>query len=521
MKFKFNHDKSKLILTSANSVEVHQLKNWLVRYVQGYRFMKRYKMGVWDGKIDHFKDGYIRFGLWHELYKCCKEHDFKFEAPKKEFPFDNNIKYEDVENFCKDFYKNHKTKKSEKLPEGEKFFPYEHQIESVFKILKYKYGLIEVATAGGKSLIFGTLIFYYLRNINPDGKILLIVPNISLVTQFYDDLLDYNLGFNNENENPLDIKIQEIMSDKPRKMRDGEPNVIIGTYQSLEKRPIKWFRQFDIVGTDESHTAKAKTLESVLSRTFGSADIRMGMSGTYPEDDTVEFLTIASLMGPKVMTVGAKKLQDKKLIADIKIKALLLNHNDKEFADNINMIKKSGDGKRAYLLEKEYIQKSIKRKKFVQRLVSKFEKNSLLLFQNIEYGKEIYNFLKDNLGMDFHYIDGGTSSKKRTEIKKYMEDTSGRIKVLVASYGTLSTGVSIKSLSNIIFLDSYKSDQKVRQSIGRGLRLHAEKNKLHVFDLVDIFHSSFKNILYNHYVVRRDKIYKKQQFPYDELRMIL
>ena len=68
------------------------------------------------------------------------------------------------------------------------------------------------------------------------------MPSIILVDQLFDDLLDLNFGFNKEQKNSLDLKIQEIMSDRPRKVRDGEiPNIYIGTYQSL----IKYARKVD------------------------------------------------------------------------------------------------------------------------------------------------------------------------------------------------------------------------------------------------------------------------------------
>jgi len=91
----------------------------------------------------------------------------------------------------------------------------------------------------------------------------------------------------------------------------------------------------------------------------------------------------------------------------------------------------------------------------------------------------------------------------------------------VASFGTLSTGVNIKAINNIVFADSFKSDQIIRQSIGRGLRLHDEKSKLIVFDLVDQFHHSYKGTLFNHYKTRKDKIYTKQGFPLDEIKIVI
>jgi superfamily II DNA or RNA helicase len=520
MKFKLNPDNSKLILIESTKGEFNQLKLYLTRKVNNHRFMKRVKLGVWDGSIDYFKDGFIDFGLWQEVYKCCKEYGYPFIIENKDqFPLNKDINKEDLQEFINDFYKDHKT------PDGKDFVPYDHQVEAIYQLLKYQFGIVEIATAGGKSLVFGTLLFYYLRKVNPDAKILLIVPNISLVTQFYNDLGDYNYGFNGtDNKNPVDIRIDEVMSDKPRKYRDEEkkPNVFIGTYQSLEKWPREWFRQFDIIATDEAHTCKANTLISILTRSFGSAKIRFGMSGTYPSPASVEILTIQSLLGPKLINISAKKLMDKGLISHVKIKAILLHHDNHKFAEGVYNIRKRGDGQKAWQLEREYVQNSAKRKKFIKNLVDKFKSNSLVLFHTIDFGTDLFNYLKDNCqGKDVFYIDGSTSMEKRNYIKKVMEDTSGNSKILVASFGTTSTGVNIKAITNIIFAQGFKSDQVIRQSIGRGLRLHSEKNKLMVFDLVDIFHAEFKTILWRQYESRRDDIYKKQNYPFDEMSIKL
>lgn len=270
------------------------------------------------------------------------------------------------------------------------------------------------------------------------------------------------------------------------------------------------------------HVAKAKTLTKILGKTLETAKMRFGMSGTYPMEGSAELFTIESTMGPKLMSVGAKSLIEKGLISNLKIKSLILNYDDKKFAENVFTIKRSGGGGKAWRLEKEYSQKSLKRKQFIGKLVSKFKNNSLLLFINIEFGKDIYNYLRDNIsGIDFYYIDGSTDAKKRDFIKEKMEITDGNVKILVASFGTLSTGVNIRSITNVVFMDSYKSDQKIRQSIGRALRLHKDKDKAIIFDLVDRFHTAYKNILYNHYLFRKKEIYKKQEYPHDEINISL
>ncbi|MCK9416588.1 hypothetical protein M0Q97_08035, partial [Candidatus Dojkabacteria bacterium] len=137
-------------------------------------------------------------------------------------------------------------------------------------------------------------------------------------------------------------------------------------------------------------------------------------------------------------------------------------------------------------------------------------------------GTALYDYFRSNvIGKDFYYIDGSTPSQKREYIKKQMEMTDGNPKVLVGSYQTIATGWSVKAITNVIFADSFKSAHIVIQAIGRSLRLHDEKDKAIIFDIVDQFHSNFKTILYNHYISRRDDLYKKHDYPYDELKIVI
>jgi len=526
MKFKLDPLNTKLRLLESTREQYNQLLRHLSPFVCNYRFMEKFKHTKWDGKIQFMtQTGDINFGLWKEVYNVCKTYGYPFEIVNKEqFPRDNDITLEKVQQFCDEFYKDHKDSKNEK-----DFRPYKHQVDAIYKMLKHKYCCIEVATSGGKSLIFSTMVLYILRKINPNAKILLIVTSLQLVTQFYDDLNDCNLGFNNENKNPLDLRIQEIMSDKPRKVRDGlEPNIYIGTYQSLIKYGTQellpdFFKQFDVVCCDEANVAKSVSLVDILSRTFGYAKYRVGMCGTYPKPETAELFSILAGIGPIVCKVSAKKLMDIGLITKLKIKSLILQYEDKQFAESVFVIKKHGGGKKAYELEREYIKNSEKRKMFLGKLVQKFKQNTMILFHNIDYGTELYNYFRDNvIGVDCYYIDGSTSSEKRSYIKKQMEITDdGKIKVLVSSFGTTAVGLSIKAITNLIFAQGFKSDNLVRQSIGRVLRLHAEKEKSLVYDIVDQFHQSYKTTLYQHYIFRRDNIYKVQQFEYDEIKIAI
>lgn len=531
MKFRYDKSSEEIVVTSATRIEYHQLNLWLTRHVKGYRYMPAFKMGVWNGQQTYFKNGRFNLGLWREAMKGCKEIDASFILENKEdFPLNRDITIEKVSDFCKEFFKFHKvkTKSGEWIP----FMPYDHQIESAYKILKNRYCMAEVATSGGKSLIISIVMFYTLKHINPDAKFLIIVPSITLVTQFYDNIMEYNWGINNllemreknvdELSNPLsmytpcNVRVEEVMSERPRKFSGTQgANVYIGTYQSLEKWPKEFFQQFHTVITDEAHGAKAKTITSILQKTFKWAYSRFGVSGTFPEDDTCEILTIQSVLGPKITEVSANELKEKGIITPMEIKAVIMNHNDLEFNERIKLFKKAGAGKDAFELEKAYIHISEKRLDFIKKIVEKCDSNTLLLFHTIEYGQRILKKLETELPeRDYFYIDGEISGKKREEIKKQMEITDRRSKVLVASYGTLSTGVSINAIFNVIFADSFKSEQIIIQSIGRALRLHSEKEKATIFDLVDVFDSGdMSNILYRHFK-EREKFYTKRQYPF-------
>ncbi len=320
-----------------------------------------------------------------------------------------------------------------------------------------------------------------------------------------------------------EIRIEEVMSDRPRFYDGGDdPNIYIGTYQSLEKWPKEFFKKFHTIAVDESHGAKSKTLTTILKKTIKTAYSRFGVSGTFPPDDSCEILTIQSVLGPKITEVSASELREKGIISPMEIKVLILNHNDPDYQSRLNIIKKSGMGKEALDLEKDFIHNSEKRTDLIIKLVDKCDKNTLILFHTIEYGQKLFSSLKNKIqDKDFFYIDGEVRNKTREEIKSFMEDTSGKTKILIASFGTLSTGVSITSIFNVIFADSFKSEQIIIQSIGRALRLHEEKKTAVIFDLVDIFDSEdMKNILFNHFR-EREKFYQKRKYPYKVIKINL
>lgn len=529
MKFRYDKVKEKLIVQEASQIEYNQMKIWLKRKVKGYKFQPLVKQGLWSGDIDFYNDGSVNLGLWKECLRGCDAIGTKFEViNKKDFPLDRNIKLDDVQNFCDEFFKYHKVK-DKKTGEIVPFTPYDYQVDAAFKILKNRYCLSQIATSGGKSLVMSIVFFYILSEINPDSKILVILPSITLIVQLHDNLIEYNEGFNKENKNPIDLRCEEIMSDRPRKYEGSEkPNIYLATFQSLAKTENwkdEFFQSFDVVSVDEAHKSKSVSLKKILEKTFTHAKYRFGVSGTFPEglDDNAEMMTIESLTGPIVTNISAKSLQDKGTVANLKIKCITLNHDDHEFANQLSYIRSNPNlGSKAYQLERKYVQNSDKRNEFVSKLVGKFKKNGLLLFNIIEYGKRVLEKLEnDHPDIIFLYIDGEVKKKDRSIILKDMELEDGKVRILLATFATIGTGTSINNIHSMIFLDSYKSPQLILQAVGRIMRLHEDKDKGIIFDLIDVFReSSQKNSFYRHGVERK-KMYKDSQYPFDDMKFLL
>lgn len=530
MKLEYLPDVERIRITSDSGIEIRGIKSWLDRYVDGYMFDPSYKMKLWNGKKSLYnkEDNSIPMGLWREAFKCCEEFGYPFEfINKEEFPLNRAIKKKEVNEFYDKFFDGF-------LIDGQPFKVRDYQATCAINILKNRYCNISVATSGGKTLIYSLVLFYLMKKY-PKKKFLLIVPSKTLVTQFYDDIL----GFNWRNE--LDINIQEVfdVTEKPRTtFPERQPNLVIGTFQTLVKSEKSYLKDFWSITTDEGHKSTAKSYRQILKKTFGTAAYRWGMSGSFPADDTYEMMEIMAKTGPVVDVIKAKKLMDEGFITKVKIKGLLMHHNNWEFANQLEIVA-SRDKKAAYDLECAKIQESEERLDLINKVLSQCKSNTLVLFHNTEYGQKLLEHLKSrNPDKDFYYIDGSVKNNgnsknienNRSFIKKQMEITNdGRVKVLIASFGTLSTGVSIKAINNILFTQSFKKAQVIIQSIGRALRLHPEKKMAYIFDFVDVFNhdnfaaklkSKFKNILYNHWT-QRLKIYAEEEYPCDSIELNL
>ena len=167
-----------------------------------------------------------------------------------------------------------------------------------------------------------------------------------------------------------------------------------------------------------------------------------------------------------------------------------------------------------YNNEMDYIVGNKARNEFIRNLTLSLTGNSLVLFQFVEkHGKNLYEIIKENAGKrKVFFVFGGTDVEVRESVRAITERENDAI--IVASYGTFSTGVNIRNLHNIIFASPSKSRVRNLQSIGRGLRLGDNKEEATLFDIADDFRiGKFANYTLKHFV-ERVKIYDEEKFNY-------
>jgi superfamily II DNA or RNA helicase len=155
-----------------------------------------------------------------------------------------------------------------------------------------------------------------------------------------------------------------------------------------------------------------------------------------------------------------------------------------------------------------------KRNAFIKNLALSLEGNTLLLFQYVEkHGKVLHDLIaKEAIDRNVYFISGAIDGEKRDEIRKIIEIQTNAI--VVASYGTSSTGINIRNLSNVVFASPSKSRVRNLQSIGRGLRTTETKTSAILYDLADdLSWKSSRNHTLNHFI-ERVKIYNSEQFKY-------
>ena len=456
----------------------YELSDYFTFDVPGAKFMPQYRNKYWDGKIRLFSNhtGEIYVGLLDKLIQFCEDHNYTYEFKDNEYyglPFQTNdlISREGVKDYMYSICKH---------------VPRDYQIEGVYDALKHNRKLLISPTASGKSLMIYSIVRYYVEK---KQSILIVVPTTSLVEQMYKDFEDYGWD--------VGSFCHKIYAGKER---ETDSQVIITTWQSIYKLPRKYFERFSVVIGDEAHQFKSKSLISIMTK-LSDAKYRFGFTGTLDGTQTHKWV-LEGLFGPSYKIIKTDELMKKGHLATLDINVLLLKHSPNKFE--------------TFEDEVQYIIGHEKRNRFICNLALDLKGNTLILFARVEaHGQPLYEMINNKKidNRNVFFIHGGVDTEDREKVREITEKESNAI--IVASYGTFSTGINIKNLHNIIFASPSKSRIRNLQSIGRVLRKGDKKVKATLYDIADdIRYKSRKNYTLNH-LIERIKIYNEENFNYD------
>ena len=456
------------IRVDAEKSTCRELSEYFTFDVPGASFMPAYRNRYWDGKIRLFNINtkLIYSGLVHHIKLFAEQREYILDI-QDNLDSVHDISIPQLESFTKEY----------------KIKPYDYQIGAFAHALRTERALILSPTASGKSLIIYMLCDYL------KGRKLIIVPTTSLVFQLDKDFESY---YTNRT-----YSTHLIMSGQDK---NADADIFISTWQSIYKQPKKWFDQFDVVIGDEAHLFKSKSLIGIMDK-LHHAKYRYGFTGTLDGTQTHKWV-LEGLFGPSYKVTQTKKLIDQGHLARLDIQCLVLKYKPKKFD--------------TYEDEIQFLISHEKRNNFIKNLAIDLQGNTLILFSRVEaHGKVLFELINKNVseGRKVFFVHGGVDAEDRESVREITETQKDAI--IVASYGTFSTGINIKNLHNVIFASPSKSRIRNLQSIGRVLRKGKNKVSAKLYDIADdLTIGSRKNYTLNHFI-ERVKIYVQEEFNYD------
>lgn len=459
---------------------VQELSDILTFEVPGAKFMPAVKAKYWDGKVRLLNalTGATYVGLKDEILRFCKVRDYECTLDESLNP-QNKITIKETAEFLKSL--------------GLTMTPRDYQVESFMHAVNNDRSVFLSPTASGKSFIIYLVTRYY------DARTLIIVPTTSLVSQLATDFSEY--GFRSDQLVHRVFGGVAKQSDKP---------ITISTWQSIYKLDKTYFKDFDVIIGDEAHQFKAKSLTTIMEK-LENTKYRFGFTGTL-DGSLTNKITLEGLFGAVHQVTTTRELMDAKTVADMKLKVIILKH-DKDAC--------KASKKFDYQKEVDYIVTNDARNKFLRNLALSLKGNTLLLFQFVDkHGKVLYDRIKiKDPNRKVFFIHGGVEAEDREEVRRVVENESDA--VIVASFGTFSTGVNIRNLHNVILASPSKSRIRLLQSIGRGLRISGTKDTVNVYDIADDMRIGTHTNYTLQHLMERLEIYNSENFEYKIFNMDL
>lgn len=365
----------------------------------------------------------------------------------------------------------------------------DYQEEIVKKALSIGRGTIVLATAGGKTLTAASLLTKLFLLHGSSFKCLYIVPDLGLVEQTTGDFKSYNVPFSVSKwtgNNPLD---------------DNPGNVIVANLGILQSKntDLSWIANIDALVVDEVHKIRKGNEVNKIIKLI-KTPIRFGFTGTMPESFMDQWNIIGKI-GPIIYEKHSHELRLENYVSNVQVQILKLRYSEDPFKDT------TVSSANLYREEQRFLMRNQFRNNVIGKLSCKLTNNTLILVDYIEHGETLYKTIKQLCpNKQIYFIRGEVEVTEREKIRALIENRTDVVVVAISKI--FSTGINIKNLHFIVFACGGKAKIKIVQSIGRGLRLHKDKDKLIIFDIADEFKYSTAHM------EKRINLYEKEKIQY-------
>lgn len=452
-----------------------ELVNAVKFFLPQARYSPAYKLGRWDGCTSFCTlGGRTYLNVLDKLLPILQNKGYEFDI------HDQRVYYKFDFDVIDENYLSHMC-----WPTGHRFAHQpiqlrDYQKDAINACLQNLQGVQVLPTSAGKTIVTATMS----KLVEPYGRSIVIVPNKNLVQQTEEDYQNIGLdvgvlyGDRKEYDRKHTICTWQSLNVLDKKHKDSLDNLQMDVF----------LKDLIAVIVDECHSIKDLTiLHKLLTTVFKDIPIRWGLTGTIPEEEYKQ-VGLLTAIGPEIGSLTAKELQDKGVLAQCNV-TVMQTQETLQYSN--------------YQEELKYLVTNDQRLMWMAEIIEEISLsgNTLVLVDRIETGQKLYNQLSNSV-----FISGEMKSKDRRE--HYKEINFSDNKIMVATYGTTSTGINISRIFNLVLVEAGKSFVRTIQSIGRGLRMADDKDRVEIYDLCSRMKFS------NNHLNKRKQFYNKAQYPY-------
>lgn len=447
------------------------------------RHTPAYKLGRWNGKVELMQMGGSTFiQMLDKLVPILDKYGIEIDIEDQRISHQFNF-----EPIDKDFFSYVQFGVGHHM-EGKSIVLHDHQVKAINALLENQQGLLQACTSAGKTLICAATV----KCIEKYGRTITIVPSTDLVQQTYNDYamvgLDTGVFYGDKKEfgHKHTVTTWQSLNCLWKKTKKGD-------IEMTEQDVHDFISGVVAVIVDEAHGSASEALQAILGKVMHNVPIRLAMTGTIPKDPSL-VAKIKCQVGDVVYEIKAKELQEKQILSTCNVNCIRLKSNLKftTYQDELKFLTTNPD-----------------RIGYIADLVSLMSEsgNTLVLVDRLECGE----LLCEKLGIPkSEFIRGNTKKKDREA--SYGEIRWADNKILIATYGVASTGISISRLYNVVLIEPGKSFIRTIQSIGRGLRKAEDKDHVEIYDI------SGTNKFSSRHYRERLTYYKEVEYPHSETK---